>query len=129
MMPSFISKCSGPGSGPTSKPRPAWPPRPSPQPRPPAPPPTDALVIMMDGWMLRHRGEDWGLQPADRAGDRVAWRECKSAVIARTAQAVNKNDRGLLLEKFVVAYLGEPLEFGRRVQAEARRRGLGQVAQ
>jgi hypothetical protein len=98
-------------------------------PAPQAPPPTDALVIMMDGWMLRHRGDDWGLQPADRAGDRVAWQECKSAVIYRTAQAVNKNDRGLLVEKFVVAYLGDPLEFGRRVQAEARRRGLGQVTQ
>lgn len=84
---------------------------------------------MMDGWMLRQRGDDWGLQPAGRAGDRVAWRECKSAVIYRTAQAVSKNDRGLLVEKFVVAYLGDPLEFGRRVQAEARRRGLGQVAQ
>lgn len=50
---------------------------------------------MMDGWRLRHRGDDWGLQPAGRAGDRVAWQECKSAVIYRTAQAVNKNDRGL----------------------------------
>ena len=98
-------------------------------PAPQARPPTDALVIMMDGWMLRHRGGDWGLQPADRVGDRVAWQECKSAVIYRTAQALNKNDRGLLVEKFVVAYLGDPLEFGRRVQAEARRRGLGQVPQ
>ena len=91
---------------------------------------TGALVIMMDGWMLRHRGADWGLQPATAAGERVAWQECKSAVIYRLHQSVTtKNDRGLLVEKFVVAYHGEPLEFGRRVQAEARRRGLGQVPQ
>jgi hypothetical protein len=90
--------------------------------------PPGALVIMMDGWMLRHRGGDWGLQPAHVAGERVAWQECKSAVIYHLAQAAKTaGERGLLLEKFVVAYVGEPLEFGRRVQAEARRRGLGQA--
>jgi len=91
--------------------------------------PPGALVIMMDGWMVRHRGGDWGLQPAHVPGERVAWQECKSAVIYRlAASAQTENGRGLLVEKFVVAYTGEPLEFGRRVQAEARRRGLGQVA-
>ena len=93
-------------------------------------PATDALVIMMDGWMLRHRGDDWGLKPVTSVGARVAWQECKSAVIYRLQQAVKtKNDRGLLVEKYVVAYSGDPVEFGRRVQAEARRRGLGQVNQ
>lgn len=91
--------------------------------------PPGALVIMMDGWMVRHRGEAWGLKPAEVPGERVAWQECKSAVIYRLAQAAKtENGRGLLVEKFVVAYVGEPLEFGRRVQAEARRRGLGKVA-
>lgn len=99
-------------------------------PAPQTSPPTAALVIMMDGWMLRHRGDDWGMKPAAKAGARVAWHECKSAVIYRLNQGVKtKNDRGLLVEKFVVAYQGDPLEFGRRVQAEARRRGVGQVAQ
>lgn len=94
------------------------------------PPDTPALVIMMDGWMVRQRGEQWGLKPATAAGERVAWQECKSAVIYRLQQAVKtEHERGLLVEKFVVAYHGEPLEFGRRVQAEARRRGLGQVPQ
>lgn len=98
-----------------------------PTPKPAVPP--GALVIMMDGWMLRHRGGDWGLKPAAAAGERVAWQECKSAVIYRLAQAAQTaNGRGLLVEKFVVAYVGEPLEFGRRVQAEARRRGLGSEA-
>jgi len=87
-----------------------------------------ALVIMMDGWLVRHRGGAWGLKPAHVPGERVAWQECKSAVIYRLAQAAKtETGRGLLVEKFVVAYCGEPLEFGRRVQAEARRRGLGKV--
>ena len=85
---------------------------------------------MLDGWMLRQRGDDWGLKPAATVGERVAWQECKSAVIYRLHQAVKtKNDQGLLVEKHVVAYQGDPVEFGRRVQAEARRRGLGQVDQ
>lgn len=87
-----------------------------------------ALVIMMDGWMLRHRGGAWGLKPAQAAGERVAWQECKSAVIYHLSQsAQTAGERGLLVEKFVVAYVGEPLEFGQQVQAEAHRRGLGQA--
>lgn len=97
-------------------------------PAPDVPVPAGALVIMMDGWMLRHRGGAWGLKPAEVAGERVAWQECKSAVIYHLAQAAQTaGERGLLVEKFVVAQVGEPFEFGRRVQAEARRRGLGQA--
>jgi hypothetical protein len=101
---------------------------------PPPPPPTTgppgALVIMMDGWMVRERGDDWGLSPTAAPGERGAWHECKSAVIYRLEQAAKTaGERGLLVEKFVVAYVGDPLEFGRRVQAEARRRGLGQITQ
>ncbi len=85
-----------------------------------------ALVIMMDGWLVRQRGPDWGRKPARRPGQRVLWQECKSAVIYRLEQAAQtRSGRGLLVEKFVVAYPGEPVEFGRQVQAEARRRGLG----
>jgi hypothetical protein len=85
-----------------------------------------ALVIMLDGWLIRQRGPDWGCKPAGRAGQRVVWRECKSAVIYRLEQAAQtRSGRGLLVEKFGVAYQGDPVEFGRRVQAEARRRGLG----
>jgi len=92
--------------------------------------PADALVIMMDGWMLRHRGPDWGRQPAAATGERVAWQECKSAVIYHLRHAAKTaGARGLLVEKFVVAHVGEPLEFGRQVQAEARRRGLGAAPQ
>lgn len=90
----------------------------------------DALVVMMDGWMLRHRGPDWGVKPAATTGERVAWQECKSAVIYHLRHAAKTaGDRRLLVEKFVVAHVGEPLEFGRQVQAEARRRGLGAAPQ
>jgi hypothetical protein len=93
-----------------------------------APVPAGALVILLAGWLLRHRGGAWGLKPAQEAGGRVAWQECKSAVIYHGSHsAQTAGERGLLGEKFVVADVGEPLEFGRRVQAEARRRGLGQA--
>jgi len=85
---------------------------------------------MMDGWLLRHRGTDWGRKPAEAAGERVAWQECKSAVIYHLrSRRQDGRERGLLVEKFVVTHVGEPLEFGRRVQAEARRRGLGEAPQ
>lgn len=88
----------------------------------------EALVIMMDGWMVRQRGPDWGLAPAAATGERVVWHEVKSAVIYRLEQAGRTaGGRGLIVDKSVVAYQGEPLEFGRRVQAEAYRRGLGQA--
>ena len=57
---------------------------------PPAPQtgsPTAALVIMMlDGWPLRQRGDDWSRKPADAVGERGAWQECKSAVNYRLQQ-------------------------------------------
>jgi hypothetical protein len=84
-----------------------------------------SLVIMMDGCLARQRGAAWG-EPASEAGlERVAWREIKGAVIYRLAAAgQTAGGRGVIAQKQVVAWQGEPLEFGRRVQAEARRRGL-----
>ena len=32
------------------------------------------LVISIDAWKARERGEDWGLKPADATGTRVQWR-------------------------------------------------------
>ena len=94
--------------------------------RPPAPP--AALVIMMDGWLARQRGEDWGKRPAAAAGERVAWHEIKGAVIYRLEQAgQTAGGRGVIAQKYGVAWQGEPLEFGRRVQAEAQRRGLAEA--
>ena len=87
-----------------------------------------ALVIMMDGWLARQRGEAWGERASDASLERVAWHEIKGAVIYRVEQAgQTAGGRGVIAQKYVVAWQGEPLEFGRRVQAEARRRGLAQA--
>ena len=92
--------------------------------------PEFSLVIMMDGWMVRQRGRDWGAGPRKKAADRVNWKEVKTAVIYRLEQWVKKDSgRGMLSEKYVVASPPdtEPVDFGAAVQAEARRRGLGRA--
>lgn len=92
--------------------------------------PEFSLVIMMDGWMARERGPDWGASPRKKAPERIAWHEIKSAVIYRLEQRAEKaSGRGLLLEKFIVACPPEtaPVDFGAAVEAEARRRGLGRA--
>jgi hypothetical protein len=82
------------------------------------------LVIMMDGWLARQRGADWGGPPAPEQA-RVAWREIKGAVSYRLDQAgATAGGRGLIPQKYVVAWQGDPQGFGHRVQTEARRRGL-----
>lgn len=83
------------------------------------------LILMMDGWMNRERGEQWGLKPADQKASRVQWHEIKGAVLFRVDdQTSNGSGRGMLLRKWCVAWRGDPVEFGRRVYAEAVRRGL-----
>ena len=99
----------------------------------PAPAPQEApfdLVIMMDGWMARERGPDWGAGPRKKNAERVEWKEIKSAVIYRLEhRAENTSGRGLLLEKHVVATRPEtsPLDFGQAVRDEAMRRGLARA--
>jgi len=87
-----------------------------------------SLVLMMDGTMLRERGPDWGCKPAEIKANRVAWHELKGAIVYRLSQrAQTQSGRGMILEKYYVAYRGEPFEFGQRVYAEALRRGLNQA--
>jgi hypothetical protein len=91
------------------------------------PAPAFILVIMMDGWMVRERGAQWGAPPQTVTTERVAWHEVKSAVIYRLAdRAENASGRGLLIQKNVVACAPgtEPLEFGAAVQKEAIQCGL-----
>jgi hypothetical protein len=92
--------------------------------------PSFSLVIMMDGWMARERGADWGAGPRKKDPQRVEWREIKSAVIYRLEQRVeNASGRGLLLEKYTVATPPEtsPVEFGTQVHRQALRRGLARA--
>ena len=87
-----------------------------------------ALVIMMDGWLVRQRGEHWGERSTGPLAGRIAWHEVKGAVIYRLEQAGSTaGGRGLIARKYVVAGQEEPLEFGRRVQAQALRRGLAEA--
>lgn len=87
-----------------------------------------SLVIMMDGWMGRERGAQWGLKPPEKPADRVAWREIKSAIVFRLHQRVeNQSGRRMIVEKYCQALRGDPEAFGRRVHAEALRRGLHQA--
>jgi hypothetical protein len=85
---------------------------------------------MMDGWLVRRRGEDWGAGPRKKKAQRIEWKEVKSAVIYRLEQSVKKaSGRGLLLEKYIVASAPDtaPVDFGAAVHAEALRRGLGRA--
>lgn len=87
-----------------------------------------ALVIMMDGWLGRQRGSQWGLKPPQQPAERVAWKEVKAAIIFRLDQrAVTQSRRRLIVRKYYQAWCGTPEELGRRVYAEALRRGLNQA--
>lgn len=102
---------------------------------PPAPPPKPqeppfSLVIMIDGWMVRQRGADWGAQPGPPAQERVSWKEVKSAIVYRLEdRAANASGRGMLIEKKVVAVPPETdvLDLGARIQAQAMRLGLARA--
>ena len=94
-----------------------------------------SLVISIDAWKGRERGEDWGLKPADAEGHRVQWRDLKLAVIYRLDQLVENafssadpatRPRRQILQKFWVAAPSgtDPEEFGRHVHAQALRRGM-----
>lgn len=86
----------------------------------------DVLVIMMDGWMARHREWKWGVRSASPE-ERVAWHEIKSAVMFRLSQVAEVNKgRRVLITKHIVAMPAEtsPVDFGRRVQDEAERMGM-----
>lgn len=88
----------------------------------------DTLVIMMDGWMARHRGEGWGMTRPPDGLERVRWHEIKSAVIFRLRDLADVSpERRALLSKHVVALPAEtdPVTFGQRVEHEAYRMGLG----
>ena len=86
-----------------------------------------ALVIMLDGWMRRERGVQWGEKPPEAPAKRVEWKETKSAIIFRLDSRYRKNGRPVIVEKYYVSWHGEPEQVGRQVYAEALRRGLRQA--
>jgi hypothetical protein len=89
-------------------------------------PASELAVFMMDGWKARYRGPGWGRKKTKK--NRVDWHEVKMGVFYFQEQAVRTpGERGILTEKVVVCWQGEPSEVGRRLHWEALRRGLGRA--
>lgn len=87
-----------------------------------------SLLIMLDGWMARERGADWGKKPADAQGERVNWREMKTAIVLRTDHlAETQTGRRVVIDKGIVAHQGEWDVLADKLYAEALRRGLKQA--
>jgi len=92
--------------------------------------PEDTLIIMMDGWMARHRGRGWGFIKPCKGWDAINWYEIKTAIIYRLSDQVELSPkRAALLHKHVVATPAktDPLSFGKRVHHEAMRMGMAQA--
>jgi len=85
-------------------------------------------IFMLDGWQARYRGPGWGKRRTNKK--RVEWHEVKVGVFYFQEQAGHTaGDRGLITEKATICWQGEPTELGRRLHAEALRRGLGRAEQ
>jgi len=81
---------------------------------------------MLDGWQARYRGLGWGKKKTKKK--RVEWHEVKVGVFYLQEQAGRtEGGRGVLTEKAVVCWQGEPTELGRRLHWEATRRGVGRA--
>jgi hypothetical protein len=83
-------------------------------------------VLMLDGWQVRQRGPGWGKRKTKQ--NRVEWREWKTGVYyAQEKSGRTSGGRGVITDKLVVGWQGEPVEFGRRLHWEALRGGLGRA--
>lgn len=92
------------------------------------PPGSFSLLIMMDGWMARERGSQWGLKPPETKADRVSWREMKTAIVLRVEdRAKTASGRPMVIEKATVAHQGEWDGLAKKLYAEALRCGLRQA--
>lgn len=89
---------------------------------------SELAVLMVDGWQVRQRGPGWGRKKTQKA--RVEWHELKTGVFYLHEQSARTaGGRGLLSDKVVVNWQGEPGELGRRLHTEALRGGLGRARQ
>lgn len=87
---------------------------------------SELAVFMLDGWQARFRGLGWGKKKTKYK--RVEWHEVKLGVFYLLEQAGQTcGGRGVITEKTVVCWQGEPVELGRRLHWEAQRRGLGRA--
>ena len=87
---------------------------------------SELAVLMMDGWHVRFRGPGWGKKRTQQ--ERVEWHELKTGIFYLHEQAgVTEGGRGIIVDKRVVRWQGEPLELGRRLNWEALRGGLARA--
>ena len=96
----------------------------------PVPPNPFTLIIMMDGWLARHRAAQWGEKPPEKKAERIEWHEIKSAVIFRLEDRGQADGgRRFLIHKQVVAMPvnTEPSEFSSAVYREAIRMGMAKA--
>ena len=90
--------------------------------------PSRLAVTMVDGFLVRFRGEGWGRKQTQKPP--VGWHELKTGVFYCLEQArPHQKGRGLLSEKVVVSWQGAAVELGQRLHYEALRRGLGRARQ
>ena len=95
----------------------------------PPPAPSALMVLQLDGWprsergwQVRQRGPGWGRKTTNKP--RVEWHELKTGVAYRHEQAgQTAGGRGVVCEKVVVSWQGEPLELGRRRTVDLARGG------
>jgi len=97
-----------------------------PQERQPQRQASQLAVLMVDGWQVRQRGPGWGKKKTEQP--RVEWHELKTGVFYLHEQsAQTQGGRGLLEDKVVISWQGEPGELGRRLHWEALRGGLSRA--
>jgi len=82
-------------------------------------------VLRLDGWQVRQRGPGWGKEHTQAS--RVAWHELKTGVFYLQEHAAQKNGRGVLSDKVVVSWQGEPGELAQRLHLAACEHGLGRA--
>jgi hypothetical protein len=88
--------------------------------------PTKLAVLMVDGWQVRQRGPGWGKKKTQE--NRVEWHEWKTGVYYRQEQSAHTaGGRGLIDEKIIIGWQGDPVEFGRRLHWAAQGEGLGRA--
>ncbi len=97
-----------------------------PQERQPQRPGSQLAVLMVDGWQVRQRGKGWGKKKSKQP--HVEWHELKTGVFYLQEQsAQTAGGRGLLQDKVVISWQGEPSELGRRLHWEALHHGLSRA--
>jgi len=90
----------------------------------------DVLVVSLDGWECRFRGERWAVDEPGRDGH-VDWHDIKSAVMYKMSQVtdVSAGRRTIITKHIVCVPPGtKPEAFARKVEGEAKRMGLLRAA-